>query len=175
MGNHQNHLGSFKNTGSCPPFQAQGKNLQERTQRSTSLSSLLPDSSDGQQGLGVISPFLPRLAPYFPPGFLTPAFTRSEKYTCLRKRLEPLQEQRAANVFQNKELSIFIIISRPIFRPWLTRPLELQINTYFVPCLNRCSNIGDTRFIQAGRQLPQLSESILPFHSSQEEKLIILS
>lgn len=142
MGNHQNHLGCFKNTDSCPPFQAQGKNLQERTQRPTSLSSLLPDNSDGQQGLGVISALLPRLAPYLPPGFLTPAFAHSEKDTCLRKWPEPLQEQQAAKVFQNKELSIFIIISRPIFRPWLTWPLELQINTYFVPCLNRCSNIG---------------------------------
>ena len=70
---------------------------------------------------------------------------------CLRKLPKHPREQQAARVFQNKEWSIFIIISRPIFRPWLIWPLELQINTYLVPCLNRCNNIRGSQ-IHPGRK-----------------------
>lgn len=106
LGNRQNHLGSLKNTGSCPPFQTQREESPVENPRSTSSSSFLPNGSDHHQGLGGTA--VPCPADLHPTLYETlhsaaPAFTHSEKYTCLRKQPEPLREQRAAKTFQNKE------------------------------------------------------------------------
>lgn len=117
--------GSFKIQA---PSQARGETRPGSTQRSASVSGSNRRVRWSTRSGSRLSPLLGH-APCPPRGLPTLAFPRSEKYTRLRKRPEPLREQRAAKVFQNKELSIFIIISRPIFRPWLIWPLELQINT----------------------------------------------